>query len=393
MSFELTDEQTLVRDTARGFAERELAPKAAARDRSSQFPIAELKALADLGLLGVNIPEPLGGAAAGVVAYSLAMQEIARADASVAVAMAVTNMVGEVIVRFGTESQQKALVPLLTSGAAIAGAFGLSEPQAGSDPGAMTTTAKRTANGWRLDGNKQWITSGDKAGVFVIWAKTDATQGTKGISAFAVKGGTPGLSAGKKEDKMGLRGSSTVPLLLEGCEVGEDALLGKLGGGLSVALAALDGGRIGIASQALGIGQAAVIAAKNYVRERKQFGRALAEFQAIQFRLADAATELEAARLLTLRAAWLKQEGRPFSREASMAKLYASESAGRACDAAIQLHGGYGYTRDFPVERYARDVRVTRIYEGTSEVQRIVIARSLLAHLSTTTASATASHS
>jgi len=378
IDFELTDEQRLVRDTARDFATRELVPRAAARDRSGAFPVEELRALAKLGLLGVNLPESLGGAQAGVVAYSLAMTEIARADASVSVAMAVTNMVGEVIVKFGTDEQQRAWVPKLTSGQALVGAFGLSEPQAGSDPAAMATTAKRTANGWRLDGAKQWITSGDRAGVFVVWAKTDPTAGAKGISAFVVAGGTRGLSAGKHEDKMGLRGSSTVPLVFDDCELPEDALLGKLGGGLSVALAALDGGRIGIASQALGIGTAALASARAYVKERQQFGRPLADFQAIQFRLADVATELEAARLLTLRAAWLKEEGRPFSREASMAKLYASESAWRACDAAIQVHGGYGYTRDFPVERYARDCRVTRIYEGTSEVQRIVIARSLL---------------
>jgi alkylation response protein AidB-like acyl-CoA dehydrogenase len=378
IDFELSDEQQLVRETARGFAERELAPRAAARDRSGQFPVEELRALAGLGLLGVNLPEALGGAEAGVVAYSLAMTEVARADASVAVAMAVTNMVGEVIVRFGTEAQQREYVPQLTSGAAVAGAFGLSEPQAGSDPGAMATTARREGDGWRLDGNKQWITSGDRAGVVIVWAKTDTSKGSKGISAFIVPGGTPGLSAGKHEDKMGLRGSSTVPLSLDGCVVGAGALLGTIGGGLSVALAALDGGRIGIASQALGIGQAALAAAKEYVRHRVQFGRVLADFQAIQFRLADVATELEAARLLTMRAAWLKEQGRPFTREASMAKLYASEAAWRACDAAIQVHGGYGYTRDFPVERYARDCRVTRIYEGTSEVQRIVIARSLL---------------
>lgn len=382
IDFQLSDEQKLVRDTARDFAVRELAPKAAARDRSGEFPVAEVRALARLGLLGVNIPEALGGAAAGVVAYSLAMTEVARADASVAVAMAVTNMVGEVIVRFGTEAQQRAFVPKLTSGEALVGAFGLSEPQAGSDPSAMSTTARRSERGFVLDGNKQWITQGDRAGVFVIWAKTDSSAGGRGISAFVVPGGTKGLGAGKHEDKMGLRGSSTVPLLLDGCEVGEDALLGKLGGGLSVALAALDGGRIGIASQALGIGLAALAAARAYVKARHQFGHALAEFQAVQFRLADMATELESARLLTMRAAWLKEAGRPFSREASMAKLYASEAAWRACDAAIQLHGGYGYTRGFPVERYARDVRVTRIYEGTSEVQRIVIARHLLQSVS-----------
>jgi alkylation response protein AidB-like acyl-CoA dehydrogenase len=378
IDFELNDEQRLVRDTARDFAARELAPKAAARDRSEEFPVEELRALGKLGLLAINVPESLGGAAAGVVAYSLAMTEIARADASVAVAMSVTNMVGEIIARFGTDEQQRAYNPKLASGEALSGAFGLSEPQAGSDPAGMTTTAKRTANGWRLDGAKQWITTGDRAGVLIIWAKTDPAAGSKGISTFVVPRGTPGLSAGKHEDKMGLRGSSTVPLVLDGCEVPEGALLGKLGGGLSVALTALDGGRIGIASQALGIGLAALDAARKYVRERVQFGRAIGEFQAVQFRVADAATELEAARLLIMRAAWLKENGKAFSKEASMAKLYSSEAAWRACDAAIQLHGGYGYTRDFPVERYARDVRVARIYEGTSEIQRLVIARSLL---------------
>ena len=378
IDFELSDEQRLVRDTARDFATRELAPKAAARDRSEAFPVEEMRALAKVGLLGVNVPESLGGAAAGVVAYSLAMTEIARADASVAVAMSVTNMVGEIIVKFGTEEQKSAFVPRLTSGAALSGAFGLSEPQAGSDPAGMTTTAKRTAGGWRLDGAKQWITTGDRAGVLVVWAKTDPAAGAKGISAFIVPGGTPGLSAGKHEDKMGLRGSSTVPLLFDECQLPEDALLGRLGGGLSIALTALDGGRIGIASQALGVGLAALDAARAYVKTRVQFGRPLADFQAIQFRLADAATELEAARLLTMRAAWLKENGQPFSREAAMAKLYSSEAAWRACDAAIQVHGGYGYTREYPVERYARDVRVTRIYEGTSEIQRLVIARSLL---------------
>jgi alkylation response protein AidB-like acyl-CoA dehydrogenase len=379
MDFSPTEDQQMVQRTAREFAQRELQPRAAERDRTGQFPVDEMRALAGLGLLGVNLPESLGGAQAGVVAYSLAMQEIAAGDASVSVAMAVTNMVGEVIVKFGTEAQQQKYVPRLTSGEALVGAFGLSEPQAGSDPAAMSTTATRTTRGWRLDGAKQWITSGDRAGVFVVWAKTDPkAPGSKGISAFVVEGGTPGLTAGKHEDKMGLRGSSTVPLLFDGCEIPEDAILGKPGQGLSVALAALDGGRIGIASQALGIGRAALESALAYARERKQFGRPIADNQAVQFMLADRATELEAARLLTLRAAQLKERGKPFSREASMAKLYASEAAFRTCDTAIQVHGGYGYTREFPVERHLRDARVTRIYEGTSEVQRIVIARAIL---------------
>jgi alkylation response protein AidB-like acyl-CoA dehydrogenase len=374
ISFDLTDEQLEVQRVARDFADRALAPRAAERDRTGEFPVRELLQLAELGLLGVNIPSQYGGAEAGAIAYSLAMTEIARADASVSVAMAVTNMVGEVICCFGTDEQKQKYVPRLTSGQAVAGAFALSEPQAGSDPASMSTFATRTANGWRLDGAKQWITSGDRAGVFIVWAKTDA----KKISTFLVEGGTPGLSAGKHEDKMGLRGSSTVPLVFDGCELPESALLGQLGGGLSVALTALDGGRIGIASQSLGLGRAALEAATKYARERVQFGKPLADFQATQFKLADMATQLDAARLLTLRAAWLKEQGKPFSQEASMAKVYASETAGRVCDHAVQIHGGYGYTREYPVERYLRDARVTRIYEGTSEVQRIVIARSLV---------------
>jgi alkylation response protein AidB-like acyl-CoA dehydrogenase len=378
VNFTPTEEQLAVADTAREFATRELAPRAAARDRSGEFPERELHAMARLGLLGVNISSEYGGAEAGVVAYALAMMEIARADASVAVAMAVTNMVGEVICRFGTDAQKREWVPRLTSGDAVAGAFALSEPQAGSDPAAMSTAATRTPRGWRLDGAKQWITSGDRAGAIIAWAKTDPRAGSKGISTFLVRGGTPGCAAGRHEDKMGLRGSTTVPLVFDACELDESALLGPLGGGLAVALAALDGGRIGIASQALGLGFAALDAAVAYARERRQFGRPIGDNQAIQFMLADARTQLEAARLLALRAAWLKEHGRPFTREASMAKLYASEAAGRACDMAVQVHGGYGYTREFPVERFMRDVRVTRIYEGTSEVQRIVIARALI---------------
>jgi alkylation response protein AidB-like acyl-CoA dehydrogenase len=378
LDFEPSETDLLVRDTARAYAEAKLMPKAAERDRRSLFPVTELKELASLGLLGVNIPESLGGAEAGVVAYCLAMQEIARADASVAVAMAVTNMVGEVLCRFGSDEQKQRYVTRLTSGEALCGAFALSEPQAGSDPAGMASVATRTATGWRIDGAKQWISSGDHAGVVIVWAKTDPKAAGRGISAFVVEGGNPGLSVGRGEDKMGLRGSSTVPLVFEGCELPADALLGSEGGGLSVALAALDGGRIGIASQAIGLGRAALEATTSYVKERHQFGQPLAANQAIQFRLADVATELETARLLTMRAAMLKGAGRSFAKEAAMAKLFASEAAFRACDAGVQLHGGYGYTRDFPVERYYRDVRVTRIYEGTSEIQRLVIARSLL---------------
>jgi alkylation response protein AidB-like acyl-CoA dehydrogenase len=372
IAFDLADEQREIQRVAREFAERVLLPKAAVRDRTGEFPTGEIEQLGGLGLLGINVPLQYGGAEAGVVAYSLAMTEIGRGDASLAVAMSVTNMVAEILCRFGTDEQKRRFVPILTGGQP--GAFALSEPQAGSDPSAMTTTATRTAGGWRLDGAKQWITTGDRAAVVIVWAKTD----TKKISTFIVPGGTRGMTAGKHEDKMGIRGSSTVPLIFDGCELPEDALLGQPGGGLSVALAALDGGRIGIASQSLGIGRAALEAATAYARVRAQFGKPLADFQATQLKLADMATQLEAARLLTLRAAWLKEQGRPFTKEASMAKVWSSETAGRVCDHAVQIHGGYGYTREYPVERLLRDARVTRIYEGTSEVQRIVIARSLV---------------
>jgi hypothetical protein len=391
MDFTLTEEQELIRRTAADFAQKRLRPAAAARDREEAFPEAELRELGALGLLGVNVPQELGGSEAGVVAYSVALSEIAAADASVSVAMAVTNMVAEVICAYGTEAQRRRHVPRLCSGEAVAGAFALSEPQAGSDAASLRTSAARLpGGGYRISGSKQWITSGDRAGVLVVWARTDGDSpggpgslGARGISAFLVERGAPGLVVGRAEDKMGLRGSSTVPLIFDGCEVGADALLGQEGEGFRIAMAALDGGRIGIASQAVGVAREALGHAVSYARDRRQFGRPIGSFGAIQGMLADGATQLQAARLLTLRAAFAKESrSRTFSREAAMAKLYASEMAGRVCDMAIQVHGGYGYTREYPVERLARDARVQRIYEGTSEVQRMVIARALLKELS-----------
>lgn len=377
MDFEPNETQALIQKEARSYAERILKPIAADLDRDAHLPLSILKDLADLGLMGVNIPASLGGAEAGTVAYSLAMQEIARACASTAVTMAVTNMVGEVITKFGTQAQREKHVPKLTSGEYPAGAFALSEPEAGSDPGGMRTTAERTASGWVLRGQKMWITSGAEAGVLVVWARTGG-PGTKGISCFLVEQGTPGLKAGKPEDKLGLRASHTVPLTFDDCEVAADALLGAENEGFKIAMMALDGGRIGIASQAIGIATAALEEATEYARQRKQFGKAIGEFQAIQWMLADSKVELDAARVLTHRAAYLKETKAPFSREAAMAKLYASEAANRICNRAVQVHGGYGYVRDFPAERHLRDVRVTTIYEGTSEVQRTVIARAAL---------------
>ena len=371
MDLDLTETQQLIVRTARDYVERVVRPIAAELDREERFPKEILKELADLGLMGVNIPSELGGAEAGVVAYSLAMMEVARGCASTAVTMSVTNMVAEVITTFGTPEQRATYVPRITSGEYVAGAFALSEPEAGSDPGSMRTTAERTADGWVIRGQKQWITSGSYAGVFVVWARTGG-PGTKGLSAFLVEGGTPGLKPGKHEDKLGLRASNTVPLTFDDCLVPESALLGVENQGFKIGMMALDGGRIGIAT-------ASLEEAAEYARQRKQFGRPIGDYQAIQWMIADSKTELDAARLLTLRAAQMKESGVAFSCEAAMAKLFASEAAGRICDRGIQIHGGYGYVRDFPAERHLRDVRVARIYEGTSEIQRTVIARSSLA--------------
>jgi len=377
MDLDLTETQALIVKSTRDYVERAIRPVAAELDREERFPRELLKGLAELGLMGVNIPTELGGAEAGVVAYALAMMEVSRGCASTAVTMAVTNMVAEVIQHFGTEEQRQRYVPRLTSGEYLCGAFALSEPEAGSDPGGMRTTAERTEDGWVIRGQKQWITSGSYAGVFVVWARTGG-PGTKGISAFLVEGGTPGLKPGKHEDKLGLRASNTVPLTFEDCRVPGDALLGGEGGGFKIAMMALDGGRIGIASQAIGIATAALEEAAEYARQRRQFGKPIADFQAIQWMVADSKTELEASRLLALRAAQLKEAKKPFSREAAMAKLFASEAANRICNRCVQIHGGYGYVRDFPAERHLRDVRVTTIYEGTSEIQRMVIARGSL---------------
>jgi alkylation response protein AidB-like acyl-CoA dehydrogenase len=378
MDFDLTEEQLLIQRTARDFAERVLAPRAAARDTSYEFPVAELRELGQLGLLGIAVPEALGGSASGTVAYSLAMQELARGDASVAVATSVTNMVGELIATRGSPELAAAWVPRLTSGELVCGAFALSEPDAGSDPAALRTVATRIDGGWRISGTKQWITGGDRAGCMVVWAATEPGAGHRGITAFIVAGNAPGITVARLEAKLGLHGSTTAQLVFDDVAVGDDAVLGELGGGFALAMIALDGGRIGIASQAIGIARGALDAALDYARARRTFGQPIIQHQAVAAMLADAATWLDAATLMALRAALLKQLGQPFSQQAAMAKLFATEHAWKICDIALQVHGGYGYVRDFPVERALRDVRVTRIYEGTSEIQRLVIARNLL---------------
>jgi alkylation response protein AidB-like acyl-CoA dehydrogenase len=376
--FNPTESQELIVATARQFAARTLAPRAAGLDAEGGFPRASLAEAAALGLLGINVPEALGGVEAGAVAYALAVIELARVCASTTVAMTVSNMVAEVIVKFGTPAQRELHVPKLCSGDYAVGGFALSEAGAGSDPGGMRTRARKIGGGWLLSGQKLWITSGTDAGLFVVWARTADGQGSSGITAFLVPGDLPGVVRGKPEHKLGQHGSTTTPLDFTDVELGEDALLGEEGRGFRVAMMALDGGRIGIASLALGCGLAATDFAADYALQRQQFGQAIAGYQAIQWMLADSATELDAALLLVLRAAWLKEQGKGFTTEASMAKLMASERAHAACDRAVQILGGYGYSREFPVERYLRDVRVTRIFEGTSEIQRIILSREVM---------------
>ncbi|ROR01466.1 acyl-CoA dehydrogenase family protein [Desulfosoma caldarium] len=381
MNFELTEEQKIIQDTAAKFAKNELEPVAAELDRTKNRDILKrnLKKLAELGFMGLNVDPEYGGTGAGVVAFSLAMTELGRACAATTVTASVTNMVAEVIQATGTEEQKRRYIPPLCSGEYAAGSFALSEPGAGSDPAGIRTSAVKDGNHWVINGTKLWITSAEYAGVFVVWAVTDkeAPKG-KGITCFLVEPGTPGFTIGKDEKKLGQHGSSTNELLFEDCRVPESAVLGRVNDGFRIAVSELAGGRIGIGSMALGIGLAAMDFASNYAKERIQFGVPIAKHQAIQWMIADNYTRLEAARLLLLRAAYLKENKRPYTKEASMGKLYATEAANKACYDAVQILGGYGYTQDFPLERYYRDVRVTTIYEGTSEIQRLIIARELL---------------
>jgi alkylation response protein AidB-like acyl-CoA dehydrogenase len=377
----LSEEQSLIQDMARKFARSELAPIAAKLDQSDDRVafLANLKKLAELGFMGMNIDTAFDGTEAGAVAFSVAVTEIARACASTAVTMSVTNMVGEVIQMIGSEQQKALYLPRLCSGKYPAASFCLSEVDAGSDPTAIKTSAVRNADGWLLNGTKMWITSAEYAGIFVVWAVTDASLSKgKGISCFLVEAGTPGLKIGKAESKMGQNASATNSIVFEDCQIPHDALLGTLNDGYRVAVKELAGGRIGIGSLALGVALEAMDFARAYTAERKQFNQIISQFQGIQWMLADAYTELEAARLLLMNAAFLKESGMPFMKQAAMAKVYSTEVANRACYTAIQLMGGVGYTRDYPLERYARDVRVTSIYEGTSEIQRMIIARELL---------------
>jgi len=381
MNLSLTEEQAMIQDMARKFASGELAAVAEKLDHTGDRRtfLANLKKLAELGFMGLNVNSVYGGTEAGTIAFSLAITEIARACAATAVTTSVTNMVAEVIQTVGNEAQKTRYLPKLCSGDYPAGGFCLTEVTAGSDPAGMKTSAVKDGSEWILNGTKQFITSGEYAGIFVVWAVTDKTLAKgKGISCFLVEAETPGLSVGKAEQKMGQHASATNEIVFNDCRVPESALMGQLNQGYKVAVSELAGGRIGVGSIALGIALAAMDYARNYVLEREQFGQKIADFQGIQWQLADAYTELEAARLLLMNAAYTKEQGRPFSKEASMAKLYASEVANKACYTALQLMGGNGYIKDYPLERYARDVRVTSIYEGSSEIQRVIIARQLL---------------
>lgn len=379
MNFELTEEQNLIRDMVRSFAETEVAPSAAERDEQEHFDRALMfDRLGELGLTGIVFPEEYGGAGADYISYAIAVEELSRVCGSTGVTLSAhLSLCANPIYMFGTEEQkQKFLVPL-AKGEKI-GAFGLTEPSAGSDAGGTKTTATRDGNEWILNGSKIFITNAGEAEVYVVLARSDkSAEKHRGISAFIVEKGTPGFSFGKKEKKMGIRSSPTMELVFENCRIPAENLLGQEGQGFKVAMKTLDGGRIGIAAQALGIAQGALDAALAYTKEREQFNKPIASFQGVSFQLADMATQIEAARLLIYNAAYRASAGLSYSQESAMAKLFASETAMRVTTQAVQLHGGYGYTREFPVERMMRDAKITEIYEGTSEVQRVVIGAGL----------------
>jgi alkylation response protein AidB-like acyl-CoA dehydrogenase len=377
VNFELSPEQREIQALTRDFADAEIQPHAAAWDREHRFPRELFSQLADLGLMGVCIPEEYGGAGADFLSYILVLEELSRGDAGVGVTVAVhTSAVTLPILTFGTDEQRSRFVPPLARGEHL-GAFALTEPESGSDAGSLRTKAEANGDGWTITGSKQWTTNAEYAGAILLFARTDPSTSTaRGVSAFVLD--REHIRVTRTEEKLGLNSSVTNDIVIEGAEVGRDRLLHEEGRGFRVAMTTLDGGRIGIAAQALGIAQAAYDAARRYALERRQFGHRIGEFQAIQHKLANMSTEIDAARLLVYRAAWLKQQGRPHTEEGAKAKLFASEMARRQTAEAIQIFGGYGYTKEFPVERYYRDAKITEIYEGTSEIQRLVIARSIL---------------
>jgi len=378
MDFELSEEHRLVQSTVREWAASRLRPLAAEMDRTASYPPELIRELGDLGLMGVFIPEEYGGGGMDTISYCVALEEIARAEAALAAVLSVNNSLDcYPIFAFGDERQKRTYLPELAGGRKI-GCYCLTEPTAGSDAGSLRATARDAGPEWVLNGTKIFVTNGVEADVLIIYARTDPGLHGHGISAFIAEKGDPGLSVGKVEHKLGIRASSTCEIVLEDCRLPQHRLLGERGKGFRIALAALDGGRIGIAAQALGIARASMEDAIAYAKERHQFGRPIAAFQANQWKIADMATRIQAARLLTYRAAWVRDHGRRHTREAAMAKLYASETAMWSATQAVQMYGGYGYVQDYPVERHFRDAKITEIYEGTSEVQRLVIARQLL---------------
>ncbi len=378
MDLDLTPEQKLIRDTARGLATNEIAKVAAQIDREHRFPREIVAKLGELGMLGVAVPERWGGAGMDNVSYALAVEEISRGCASTGVIMSVQNsLVCDPILTFGNDEQRQRWLPGLASGKKL-GCFALSEPDAGSDAAAQKTTAVPEGAGWRLNGTKNFITNGPVSNVVLVFAMTEPARGNRGISAFVVAADAPGIKFGPADDKMGIRGAPSCQIFFTDCVVAGDALLGAPGDGFKIAMRTLDGGRIGIGAQAVGIARAAFEDATRYALERKTFGQPIAEHQAIQFKLADMCTEIDAARLLVWRAAVKKDAGQRYTTESSMAKLFASEVANRVAKEAVQVFGGYGYLTDFPVERHFRDAKITEIYEGTSEIQRLVIASALL---------------
>ena len=377
MDFSTTKTQQLFLQMIREFAEKEVKPLAAEIDDEERFPAETVEKMARLGIMGIPVPKEYGGAGGDNLLYTMAVEELSRVCATTGVVVSAhTSLCCAPIMEHGTEEQKRKYLPKLASGEWI-GAFGLTEPNAGTDASAQQTTAVREGDHYVLNGNKIFITNASAANVFIIMAMTDKSHGTRGISAFIVERDFPGFSVGKKEKKLGIRGSATCELIMENCIVPAENLLGKEGKGFSIAMKTLDGGRIGIASQALGIAQGAMDETVKYTKERKQFGKPIAKFQNTQFQMADLETRIQAARLLVRRAAWKKDRKEPYSADAAMAKLFAAETAMDMTTKAVQFHGGYGYTREYPVERMMRDAKITEIYEGTSEVQRMVIAGQL----------------
>lgn len=378
MDFELTEEQKMIRTTVRNFAEKEIKPVRAEYDEKEEYPIEILRRLGEMGIMGMAVPPEYGGSGADVISYAIAVEELARVDPSVGVAVSVHNSLGcDPIVKFGTDEQKKKWLPEMATGKKI-GCFCLTEPDAGSDAASITSTAKLEGKEYIINAKKQFITNAAGADVSLVFVMTDKEKGYKGISGFIVPTDAPGFSRGQREKKMGIHASVTMKMLYEDCRIPKDNLLGEEGQGFKIALWALDAGRIGIAAQAVGLAQGALDEAIAYSKERVQFGKPISSFQAIQWMMADMATEIDAARFLTYRAAHVKQKGDRFSSEAAMAKLKASDVAVNVSRDAVQIFGGYGYMREYPVERYYRDAKITEIYEGTSEIQRLVISRALL---------------